>query len=197
MIEIKTNIICKDFQHKKIIDNNIIVKNESSEYYVIPLSRSFEMESDDEVIKLTFTNQLLWLLYSNHWKKILIKDTDFNFSECVIIKSEDILDIEMSINCGENFFRKNVYQSKHKPYMNKKYLDKYMLALPIFEDMININVVGVNIVQIRLLSNEVLLRKVVDNLNGHGYYPLTSNFLLNKDALFIPVSVDDVGLFVE
>lgn len=193
MIDIKTDIICKNFYHKKINNNEIIVDNESSEYYIIPLSRSFTMESDDEVIKLSFKNQLLWLLYSNHWKKIHVKD--FNFTECVLIKSEDILDVEVKITCGEDYFRKNVYQSMHKPHMNKKYVEKYMLALPIFEDMIYINKVGVNVVQIQLLTNEVLLKKVVSSLNGHGYFPLTSNFLLNQEALFIPLSDDDSGLF--
>lgn len=195
MIDVKTEIICKNFQHKKIKNNKIIVNDESSEYYIVPLSDDFTMESDDEVIKLTFKNQLLWLLYSNHWKEILVKD--FNFNECVLIKSEDILDVEVKITCGENYFRKNVYHSMNKPHMNKKFRNKYMLAIPIFDDMININEVGVNIVQIRLLTNEILLRKIVPNKNNHGYFPLTSNFLLNQEALFIPLSCDDVSSFLE
>ena len=195
MIDMKTEIICTDFQHKKIIDDKIIVNEESSEYYIIPLSRSFTMESDDEVIKLTFKNQLLWLLYSNHWKEILVKD--FEFSECVLIKSEDIKQIEVQILCGENYFRKNVYNSMHTSYMNKKYLGKYMLAIPIFDDMIYVNEAGVNLVQITLLTNEILLKKVLSNTNNHGYYMITSNFLLNREALFIPVSDDDVELFIE
>ena len=195
MIDIKTEVICTDFQHKKIIDNKIIVKEESSEYYIIPLNKSFTMESDDEVIKLTFKNQLLWLLYSNHWKEILVKD--FEFSECVLIKSEDIKQIEVQVLCGEDYFRKNVYNSMHTVYMNKRYVNKYMLSIPIFEDMISINEAGVNTVQINLLTNELLLRKVLSNKNNHGYYLLTSNFLLNQEALFIPVGSDDVMLFLE
>lgn len=195
MIDVKTDIICTDFQHKKIIDNKILVNEESSEYYIIPLNKSFSMESDDEVIKLTFKNQLLWLLYSNHYKEILVKDYDF--SECVLIKSEDILQVEVNILCGDDYFRKNVYSSMHTIYMNKKFLGRFLLVMPIFDDMINIDEVGVNTVQISLLTNEVLLREVLSNRNGHGYCMVTSNFLLNQEALFIPVGDVDRGLFLE
>ena len=126
-MDMTTEIICKDFKHKKILENKVIVDEASEEYYIIPLSRGFDLEYDKEVYKLTFNNQLLWLKYSNHKKEILIKEKGFD--ECVLIKSENILDIYMNILCHE-CFKKNVWHTNYNVSLNKKY--KSILKLLFF-----------------------------------------------------------------
>ena len=193
----KTEIICENFEQKKIENNRIYVNDSSEEYYIIPLNKGFDMESDDKVFKLTFTNQLLWLKYSNRHKYILLKDT--RFTECVLIKSEDIYDIYVKINNVHDCFRKNVWQCDNNISINKKYLNNHFLVLPIIEDMININEFGegIPLYQIELITNEMLLKYVKDRGRNNGYIVLTNNMLLNKEALFVKLSSDDVGLFVE
>ena len=196
-MELKLEIICKNFEQKKIIDNKICTNEQSEEYYIIPLNKNFEMEYDDEVFKLTFKNQLLWLKYSNHFKNILIKEYDFN--ECVLIKSEDIEDIYVKLYTKKDCFLKNVWHGRNSISLNKKYLNKHMLVLPVIENMIHINEVGEGDVlyQIELITNEVLLKKVKKRSECNGHVLLTNNVLLNKDALFVELSDDEVSLFVD
>jgi hypothetical protein len=63
-----------------IVDKKIMVDESSGEYYIVPLNKSYDLEhireddsDDDEFVKLTFKNQLLWLKYSNHKKELLLK----------------------------------------------------------------------------------------------------------------------------
>ena len=188
-------IICKNFKHKKSIENKIIVTEPSEEYYVIPLSKSFDMESDGEVFKLSFVNQLIWLKYSNHKKEILIKEYDYD--EFIIIESKNILDIYINIHTNR-YFRKNVWHCDNAVSLNKKYLGTFFLIIPIIEDMISIKEFGEGIknYQIHMISNEVLLKKA--NRRGeHGCnLIITNNFSLNKDALFVPLKDSDVELFL-
>ena len=196
-MELRMEIVCKDFEQKPIINNKIYVDKPSDEYYIIPLNKSFELESDDEVFRLTFNNQLLWLKYSNRHKEILLKEYDFK--ECVLIKSEDILDIYVKINKCHDCFVKNVWQSENSSSLNKKYLNKHMLILPIIEDMFDIREYGEGIpfYQIELITNEILLKTVKNRGNNNGYVILTNNFLLNKEALFVKLSDDDYNSFIE
>ena len=194
-MEIKMEIICKNFEQKKIVDNKVYDVEQSEEYYVVPLNKSYDMEYDDELFKLTFENQQLWLKYSNYFNEMNLKECEY--SECVIIKSEDILDIYVKI-ISSNYFRKNVWASHTSVYMNKKYLSKHYLVLPIVEDMIKIKEFGegIPIVNIEMVTNEVLLREVTPYGN-HGLLNITTNFLLNKDALFIRLDDEDVLKFIE
>lgn len=195
-MELKLEIICKNFEQKKIKNNKIKVNSPSEEYYIIPLNKSFSMEYDDEVFKLSFENQLLWLKYSNHWKDILIKDFDFN--ECVLIKSEDILDIYVELQ-SNNYFRKNVWHTHNTVNVKKRYGGVYFLMLPIIEDMIEVKEfgVGVKLYQIHLITNEILLKKAKRIDGGSCNLMIPNNFLLNKEALFVRLSDNDVGLFIE
>lgn len=197
MIDVTTEIICKNFEQRNIdVDTNKIYKVEQSEeYYIIPLNKSFDMEYDDEVFKLTFKNQQLWLKYSNHFKEVYLKEC--NYSECVIIKSEDILDIYVKI-IADNYFRKNIWTTQTSVYMNKKHLGKSFLMLPIIDDMIKIKEFGerICILNIEMITNEILLKKVKPLIN-HGYLGITNNFLLNKDALFIRVNDDELCKFYD
>lgn len=197
MIELKTEIICENFEQKPIIENKVKVDEATEEYYIIPLNKSYTMESDEKIIKLTFTNQLLWLKYSNHHQEILLKEHDFK--ECIVIKSEHIYDIYVKINNIHDCFRKNVWQCDNTISMNKKYLNKHIIVMPIIEDMISIKEYGEGILnyQIELITNEILLKKSKDKGNHNSYINLTNNFLLNKEALFIKLSDDDVDLFLE
>jgi len=193
-MDLKLEIICKDFKHKKTIDNKLIVTEKSEEYYIIPVTRTFTMESDEEVFKLIFENQLLWLKYSNHQKEILIKE---DYDEFIIIKAKDILDIYMNIHTT-NCFKKNVWFSKNNVSLNKKYLDKSILIIPIFEEMISINEYGEGIrhYQIHMNSNEILLRKVTKRSESNCNVVVTNNILLNKEALFVVLSDKDVDSFL-
>lgn len=195
-MELTMEIICENFEQKKISNNKVEVDEPSEEYYIIPLNKSFSMEYDDEIFKLTFKNQLLWLKYSNHSKNILIKD--YNFTECVLIKSEYIYDIYLKIHCN-NLIRKNVWHSNYNINLKKKYIGKYFLAIPVIEDMISVKEYGEGIsnYQIHMITNEVLLKKVDNRSDCAGNLIVTNNFRLNKEALFIRVSDDDVGLFLE
>lgn len=194
-MELKLEIICKNFEHREIRDKKINVDEMDGEYYIIPVSIPYDTETDGEVYRLKFENQLLWLKYSNHKKEILLKE--YNYSECVLIKSEDILDIYVHIN-STNCFRKNVWQTNNRVSLSKKYSDKYFLVLPIIEDMIDISATGEGIkyYNIDMLTNEILMKKTV-NYNNHACYLFVSNnFLLNKDALFIRLNDDDVESFL-
>lgn len=196
-MNLKLEIICKNYKHKKIIDNNIIVKEPSEEYYIIPLTKSFEIDKYKDEYKLKFDNQLLWLKYSNHKKKILLKE--YNFEEAIIINSKDILDIYVSVY-STNFLRKNVWHTRNNVPLNKKYNGKYFLVIPIIDDMIDIHKYGEGIVhyQIHLISNEILLKKAYErSKNNNGNLIITNNCLLNKEALFIELSDNDVKSFVE
>lgn len=195
-MEIKTEIICKDFEQRKIDDNNKIYNvKKSEEYYVIPLNKSFEMEYDDTLFKLTFKNQELWLKYSNRFKELLLKTT--HYTEFVLIKSKDIIDIYVKI-IADNYFRKNIWTTQTTVHMNKKYLEKHFIVIPIINDMIDIREFGekIPILNIEMITNEVLLRKVTPYAK-HGHLSITSNFLLNKDALFIKVNDDELNKFYE
>ena len=186
-------IICENFEQKKIIDNKIIADEPSEEYYIIPLTQSFTMESDDEIIKLVFNNQLLWLKYSNRFNEILLKE--FDFKECVLIKSEWIYDIFIKLDI-DNYLRKNVWQSRYVVSMNKQYLGKYFLVLPIIDGMIKVKTVDDRLFyHVELITNEVVLKKVLSKHNNHGYVGVDGNFLLNKEALFVCLDDVDVGLF--
>ena len=194
-MDLTMEIICYDFKQLKINNNEILTDTKGEEYYIIPISKSFSVESDDDVMKLTFKNQLLWLKYSNRFKKIHLKE--FNYKECVLIKSEDVLDIYLKIIC-DNYFRKNVWQTNTSVYMNKKCLNKYYLIFPIIEDMVKIYEYGegIPICNIELITNEVLLKRVKKNGN-HGCLAITTNFLTNKDALFIRIDDDDFSKFFD
>lgn len=196
-MELKIEIICKNFEQKTINNQKICVNEQTEEYYIIPLNKSYDLEYDDEICKLTFKNQLLWLKYSNHQKEILLKE--YNFNECVVVKSEDILDIYVKIIDCSNCFRKNVWQSNNNVSLNKRYLGKHMLILPIIEDMIDINEFGEGIkeYQIELITNEVLLKEVKDRGNNNGYVVITNNVVLNNEALFVRLFEDDVESFLE
>ena len=195
-MNMKMEIICENFEQKQIVDNKILVDEQSSEYYVIPLNKEPSMEYDDEVFKLTFKNQLLWLKYSNHRKEILIKEYDFN--ECVLIKSEDILDIYVKIQTSR-YDRKNVWHSYNNVNMNKKYLGRYFIVVPVIDDMIDVHEWGIGIknYQIRMITNEILLKPVLSKNNNHGYVGVTNNVMLNKSALFILLDDDEVSKFLE
>lgn len=199
-MELKTEILCKKFEQMKIVDKKIMVDEPSGEYYIIPLNKSYDLEhirddsDDDEFVKLTFKNQLLWLKYSNHRKELLLKDYDFK--ECVVIRSDDILDIYVIV-VTTNCFKRNVWHSKNIS-LNKKYTGKYMLVLPIFDDMISVREYGIGIVtyQVRMITNEVLLKKVSARSEHGSNVVITNNVNLNKEALFVVVYDDDVSLFL-
>lgn len=194
-MELKLEIICKEFIHKKSINKRIIVKEENEEYYVIPLNDSFDMETDGEIYKLIFKNQLLWLKYSTKNKDIYIKE--FDFKEFIVIKSEDIYDIFVNVHTT-NYFRRNVWQTSNTVPLNKKYLDKYILVLPIFEDMIDIKEFGIGIVnyQIHMNTNEILLKKATSRAKNSCNLVITNNVMLNKEALFIPLNDKSLDLFL-
>lgn len=194
-MDLKLEIICKNFKHKRIIENKIKVNEKSEEYYIIPLNKSFNMETDGEVFKLTFNNQLLWLKYSNYYKEILIKE--FNCQEYIIISSKDILDIYINIHCN-NCFKKNVWHSQYKLNLNKKYINKYFLIIPIFEDMIDIKKYGEGIenYQIHMMSNEILLKQAKKRSNSGCNLMLNNNVILNKEALLIPLNEKNMEKFI-
>ena len=194
-MELEMEIICTKFSQYDITDNEIETDEASEEYYIIPLSRDFGMGYDDKVTKLYFKNQLLLLKYSNHKGIIHLKEYDC-FNQCVLIKSSDILDIYVKIDTS-NYMRKNVWQSRNIVSMNKKYLGKKFLMLPIIEDMVDIHSYGEGILryQIHVITNEVIMKEVLSKQNNHGYLGVTNNFLLNKDALFILLYDVDVEKF--
>jgi len=194
-MNLKLEIICKEFKHKKLMNNKIIVSEKGGEYYIIPLTKSFDLESDEEVYKLTFENQLLWIKYSNNAREILIKE--FDFQDFIVIESKDILDIYVNIHTTQ-CFRKNVWQSKNNTSVNKKYLGKYLLILPIFEDMIDIKEFGIGITnyQIHMNTNEILLKQAKKRSEHGCYLMLTNNVNLSQEALFVPLKDDDLGLFL-
>lgn len=200
-MELKTEILCKKFEQMNIVDKKIMVDEPSGEYYIIPLNKSYDLvhiqdenSDDDDFVKLTFKNQLLWLKYSNHKKELLLKEYDFK--ECVVIRSDDILDIYVTV-VTTNCFKRNVWHSNNIS-LNKKYNGKYMLVLPIFDDMISISEYGIGIVtyQVRMITNEVLLKKVSARSEHGSNVVVTNNVNLNKEALFVVVYDDDVPLFL-
>jgi len=200
-MELKTEILCKKFEQMNIVDKKIMVDEPSGEYYIIPLNKSYDLEhireddsDDDEFVKLTFKNQLLWLKYSNHKKELLLKEYDFK--ECVVIRSDDILDIYVTV-VTTNCFKRNVWHSNNIS-LNKKYNGKYMLVLPIFDDMISVREYGIGIVtyQVRMITNEVLLKKISARSEHGSNIVVTNNVNLNKEALFVVVYDDDVSLFL-
>lgn len=188
-------IICKDFKHKKSIENKLRVQEIGEEYYIIPITRPLDMETDGEVYKLTFTNQLLWLKYSTHQKTILVNEYDYE--EFILIKSENILDIYINLHTNR-CFRKNVWHTDNAVPLNKKYLDKYLLVLPIFEDAIDIKEFGEDMkyYQIHMNTNEVLLKQATSRAKNACNLIITNNVLLNKEALFVPLSDESLGLFL-
>lgn len=191
---VKMKILCEQYKHKKIMNKKIIVNEASEEYYIIPITKEFTVNTDGDIYELVFKNQLLWLKYSNYKKEIVIKEL---FTECIIIKSEDILNIEVDITCN-NYFLKNVWQSNNNVRLNSRYDGKYMLCLPVFDDLINIHEFGVGLVKdyrILLNTNEVLLVRTVPQEHNCSLM-VSNNFLLNKEALFIRVSDDFVSDFI-
>ena len=190
MIEYKTEIICKNFEQMNIIDNKIYTNEQKEEYYIIPLNKDFIMESDDEIIKLTFVNQLLWLKYSN--KDGVINLNDFDFKECVLIKSKDICDIYVVL-VTDDYFEKNVWSGRYHVGVNKKYLGEYMIVFPIIENMIKVKEID-GLYRIELIVNEILLKEV-HRRNNHGYVMLDVNIMLNKTALFVPVNKENIGIY--
>ena len=197
-MKLKTEIICKNFEQMKIVDKKIYTNEQSEEYYIVPLNKSFDLEYDDEVFKLTFTNQLLWLKYSNHWGYILLKEFDFN--ECVVIKSEDIEDIYVQLYTDKDCFIKKVWQSRKNVSLNKKFVGKFVLVLPIIEDMIDFSRVGEgSFYTVRMITNEILLKEVKNRGKGNGYIVIDNNVEDYGEALFVVLSDDDdgVGLFLE
>lgn len=195
MIQITTEIICENFEQTTIKNNKIYVNEQQEEYYIIPLNKDYDLTYDDEVYKLTFTNQLLWLKYSNKNKYINLKE--YNFKECVIIKSKDILDVYVKLFTG-NYFIKNVWQS-YNVNLKKKYVDDYFLVIPIINDMVKVNEFGVagNFNQIEVITNEILLKQVKPRSEHGGNIVITNNVNLCKEAVFIRLSEDDVGGFLE
>lgn len=193
-MNLKMEIICENFEQKKIIDDKIIVDNPTEEYYVILLNKSYDLETDCEIFKLIFFNQQLLLKYSNMNNEILIKNCDFE--DCVIIKSDLIKEIYVEL-ISTDCFRKNVWHYKNSVYMNKKYLDDYFLVIPIIDDMIDIFEYGEGIrnYQVKMITNEVLLRRVCPKGNNHGYIGVTNNVLMNKDALFVRLGCGEEKLF--
>ena len=148
------------------------------------------MESDDEIIKLTFVNQLLWLKYSN--KDGVINLNDFDFKECVLIKSKDICDIYVVL-VTDDYFEKNVWSGRYHVGVNKKYLGEYMIVFPIIENMIKVKEID-GLYRIELIVNEILLKEV-HRRNNHGYVMLDVNIMLNKTALFVPVNKENIGIY--
>lgn len=192
MIEFKTEIICNEFEQLNIVQNKIYTNEQNEEYYIIPLNKDFIMESDDEIIKLTFVNQLLWLKYSN--VDGVINLNDFDFKECVLIKSKDIHDIYV-VFATDDYFRKSVWSCDYYVCVNKEYVGKYMLVFPVIEDMIKIGDVD-GFYRVEVIVNEILLKEVHKKGN-QGYVMVDSNIMLNKSALFVPVDVDNLDLFID
>ena len=196
-MELITEIICENYEQLKIKNNEIYTNEQSEEYYIVPLTKGYDLESDDDVFKLTFTNQLLWLKYSNRFGYITLKDCDYY--ECVLIKSDDILNIYVRINSNHECFKRNVWHCMNSVSLNKKYLGKHMLVLPIIEDMCNLDCFGEGIpfYQAQLVTNEVVLQEVKNRGNGNGYVVLTNNVNLNQEALFVVLGDDEYYDFVE
>ena len=188
-------IICKNFEQLNIEDNTIYVTEQSEEYYIIPLNKSYSLESDDEVMKLTFDNQLLWLKYSNHNQEIHLNEYDF--TECVVIKSSYIMDIYLKID-STNYLKKNVWQSRNNMSLNKSYLGKYVLVIPIIENMFNVFEYGEGIryYQMEVITNEVLMKRVRNRGNNNGYVVITNNIVQSDEALVIMLNDDDVDEFI-
>ena len=193
-MELEIEILCKEYKHKKTVDEKLIVDKELEEYYIVPLTRKPNISSNG-YYHISLKNQLLWLKYSNGSNEILLKDCGFD--DYLIIRADDIIDIYMYVSTSE-YFRKNVWSSQHNVRLNNEYMDKYLLCIPIIDGMINVKEFGEGIVkeyQIHLLSNEVLLKKTIPQEHNCNFI-VTSNFLLNKEALFIPLFDGDVVSFM-
>ena len=196
-MELKTEIICKNYEQLRIKNNEIYTNEQSEEYYIIPLTKGYELEYDDEVFKLTFTNQLLWLKYSNRFGYITLKDC--GYYECVLIKSDAILDIYVRINSSHECFRKNVWSSHNNVSLNKRFVGKHMLVLPIIDDMCELDCFGegIKFYQAQLITNEIILQDVKHRGNGNGYVVITNNININQEALFVVLGDDEYYDFVE
>ena len=195
-MELKCKIICEKFEQKTKIDKKIYDVEQSEEYYVIPLSKSYDVKHEDGIFELMLKNQQLLLKYSNRFGEILLKDYDYGCEEFILIKSRDIIDIYVRI-ISNNYFRRNVWQTNTVVYMNKKCVGEKYLILPIIEDMISIKEFGegIPIINIEMITNEILLREVQPS-EKNCYLNITNNFLLNKDALFVRLNDGDVQDFV-
>lgn len=200
-MQMKMEIICKDFKHKKILPEKeykkIVVDEPSTEYYIIPLSKDFSMETDGDVFKLTFDKQLLWLKQANHTGRILLKE--YGFEECVLVKPDDMVEVYVRI-VSDNMIRKNVWQSDNNVYMKKDFIGDYFLCIPVLdESLLDYHEFGEGIVdyQVRIITNEVLLKQVVRRCDSGGNLIVSNNFMLNKEALFIRVGGDEVGEFIK
>ena len=195
-MNLEMEIVCENFEQKKIVDSKVMVDVPSGEYYIVPLNKELSMEYDDEVFRLRFYNQLLWLKYSNHRREVLLKD--FEFSECIVISSEDILDVYVKIRTS-NCERRNVWHCYNNVNMNKKFLGRYFLVVPVIDDMIRVHEWGLGVpnYEIKMITNEILLKRVESKNNNHGYVGVTNNVMLNKSALFILLDDDDVFKFLE
>ena len=158
MTEIKTEIICKDFKQMNIIQEKIYTNEQREEYYIIPLNKKYTMEYNDEIYKLTFHNQLLWLKYSTNKKYILLNE--YPYRECVIIKSKDILDIYCQI-ATDNYEIKKTWQSNNV-HTKKQNIGKHCLVISIIDEMVNVSDFGTTgrFHQIEVITNEVLLKEV-------------------------------------
>lgn len=193
-MEFEMEILCNEYKHKVLVDDYIIVDTESEEYYIIPITKEMGKLWSGEAYRLSFKNQMLWLKYSNSEGKILVKN--IGFTDFIVIKSEDIIDIYMYVSTSD-YFRKNVWQSKNNVRLNKKYTDNYILCIPIIEDMINVKEFGDGVVkeyQIHMISNEAIISKTTPQSHNCNLM-VTNNFLLNKEALFICLNEKDVNKF--
>ena len=196
-MKLKTEIICKNYEQLNIVQHKVQVNEQHEEYYIIPLNKDYDLEYDDKVMKLTFTNQLLWLKYSNSKGEILLKEYDFH--ECVVIKSEYILDIYVKITDCHEYIRRNIYHTRNSPSFNKVLKGKYILALPIINEMIKVKEYGLGIkeYEVEMITNEILMKKVKDRGNKNGYINITNNMMLNKEGVFLPLKEGEEDLFVE
>ena len=193
---IKTEIVCKTYKHKKLVDGKLIVSDPSEEYYIIPVNREYHCEKGRETVYLEFKNQLLWLKYSNRFNEILVDELYYGYTDFIIIKSVDIVHIEARINTTR-YFRKNVWSSDNNVRLNSRYNDSYFLVLPVIDDLINVDNFGIGIqtFQIRMITNEVRLCKPIVNEHNCSLM-IPNNYLLNKDALFIELHDGDIGSFL-
>lgn len=194
-MDMKLEIICNAYKHKKAIENKIIVNEPQEEYYIIPITKKYKIHKEKDMYKLTFHNQLLWLKYSNYKKYILLKEYDFE--DFIIINSKDIIDIYVEVQTTQ-CFRKNVWHTRNSVPINKKYGGKYFLIIPIFDNIIDIKKYGIGIeyYQIHLITNEVLLKKASERSKNGCNLSITNNCMLNKEALFIVLNDNDVEKFI-
>lgn len=196
-MDIKLTILCKNYRHKRVINNKIIVDRPEGEYYLIPITREWSLDdSHSEYYELKFMNQQLWLKYSNRFNEI-VDLKDYGYTDYIVIESEQMENIQMSIHTSECFC-KNVWQSNIRVGINKKYTGKHLLIIPIFENLMDVTKTGEGIPDyyIRMMSNEIILREAKARSKYNTEVNITNNFLLNKEALFIPLTEQSLRKFL-